>query len=105
MSITASAGATFEATVNNAPTGLVGTITVRIEDGQNTIVTAATSSGIVESGTGIYTATLAAPDDAGQYLVIWNDGDVLEASEDLFVTGGITVASLKARYTELGSYS
>jgi hypothetical protein len=105
MSITTSTGATFEATVDNAPTGLVGTITVRLEDGQDTVVTAATTSGIVESGVGIYTATLTAPDVAGQYVVIWNDGDTLEASEDVTVAGGLTATELKARFPELASYS
>lgn len=85
MSITSAPGVSFEATVNGASTGLVGTITVRIEDGQNTVVTAASTTSIVESGTGIYTATRTAPSTAGQYLVIWNDG-TNETSEDLTVS-------------------
>lgn len=85
MSITTAPGVSFEATVDNAGSGLTGTITVRIEDGLNNIVTAASTTGIVESGTGIYTATRTAPSTAGQYLVIWNNGSA-EASEDLTVT-------------------
>jgi hypothetical protein len=86
MSITATPGATFEATVNNAATGLVGTITVRIEDGQNNIVTAATTAGIVETATGVYTATLAAPVPVGQYVVVWSRGSGAEVGEDLTVS-------------------
>jgi hypothetical protein len=106
MSITTPTGGTFEATVDNAPTGLVGTLTVRIEDGQNNIITAATTSGIVESGTGVYTATLTTP-DYGQYVVIWNDGTGTEAAEDLFVNSYaladsyFTVDDLRARYPEI----
>lgn len=106
MSISTAAASTFEATVENAGTGLLDTLTVRIEDGQDNIVTAATPDGIVESGIGIYTTTLIAPDTAGQYLVIWNDGDGHEASEDLVITGSVrpsyfSIADLRARYPEL----
>lgn len=69
-------GASFEATVDSPTSGLVGTIEVSIEDGLGSVVTAATTSGIVESpaGSGIYTATLTAPSTGGFYVVVWNDG-------------------------------
>ena len=69
-------GATFECTVDSPTTGLVGTITVKIEDGIGATVTPATTSGIVESpaGSGIYNATLTAPVTGGYYVVVWDDG-------------------------------
>lgn len=85
--ISVAAGATFEATAENAPTGLVGVIGVAIEDGQGDVVTARTTAGIVESpdDSGIYTATLTAPETMGQYLIVWDDGSSTYATEDLFV--------------------
>lgn len=83
-------GATFEVTAYNAPTGLVGTIGVHIEDGQGNTVLARTTTGIVESpvSDGVYTATLTAPTTSGQYIVIFDTGgaDPLVVVEDLLVT-------------------
>lgn len=87
MPLTRPAGASTEASVQNAPPGLVGTINVRIEDGLNAVVFGPTTAGIVESGIGIYTVTFTAPSTTGQYLIIWNDGAGSEASEDLTVVG------------------
>jgi hypothetical protein len=101
MSITATAGTTFEATADQAPTGLVGTIGVQIQDGQGTAVLARHTTGIVEApaGSGIYTATMTAPAVAGQYVVVWDTGGVspVYKSEDLAVTGvtvGETVTTI-----------
>ena len=84
-------GATFEATLQGATTGLTGTIGVRILDGAGATTVARSTSGIVEypSGSGFYTATLTAPTTAGQYSVLWDTGSVGPTStsaEDLTVT-------------------
>lgn len=96
--IYAQPGATFEATVSNAPTGLVGTLGVRIMDGQGATVLARATTGIVESpaGSGIYTATLTAPTTAGQYVIAWDTGGATStwASEDLTVTSSAVVAAV-----------
>jgi hypothetical protein len=64
-------------------------MTVGINDGA-TIITAPTTSGIVEfpAGSGVYTATLTAPTVEGQYLVVWNDGTDTR-TEDLTVSGSV----------------
>lgn len=82
----------FDSTTQNAPTGLVGTIGVRIIDQPaGTTVTARTTTGIAEqpAGSGIYSATLTAPATAGTYLVVWDTGGGSPrfASEELVVTG------------------
>lgn len=66
-------GAIFTATVEGAPVGLVGQIGVRIEDGNNVVISARTTTGIVESAPGIYAKDdLHAPLAGGTYLVIWD---------------------------------
>jgi hypothetical protein len=99
--LTTRVNATFEATVDGAATGLVGTITARIEDGQNTIVVGPQTSGIVEAGVGIYTATLTAPTTAGDYTVIWSY-DGAEASEDLTVHAAFVFATVDDVRARLG---
>ncbi len=85
-------GATFYSELDNAPTGLVGSIGVRIiRKSDETTVTARSTEGIVESpaGSGRYKATLEAPDAAGDYTVFWDTGTVspsTTASDDLIVT-------------------
>lgn len=83
-------GSTIEATLTNAATGLTGTLGVRIVDGAGGTTTARTTSGIVEhpAGSGIYTATIEAPDTAGSYVIAWDTGGAtpIWAAEDLVVT-------------------
>lgn len=98
MPIYAEPGATFEATVDNAPTGLTGTIGVRVLDTPGaTIITARTTAGISEnpSGSGIYSVALAAPNTLGTYSVVWDTGGgaPVYTSEDLFVTDTLTVTT------------
>jgi len=95
MSIYAIPTTTFQAVLTGAPTGLTGTLGVRV---LNLAVTppstaiARTTSGIEEEpdGSGIYTATLTAP-AVGNYIVVWDTGGTLtpanSTSEELFVTG------------------
>lgn len=76
MSIYAAPGTSFEATSSNVTTGLTGTIGVRIMDGQGNTSLARATTNIVESpaGSGIYTATITAPETAGTYNVVWDTG-------------------------------
>lgn len=91
MAIYKQAGTTFEASTPPLTTGLVGTIGVRIMDGQGGTTTARSTAGIVETpaASGIYAATLTAP-AAGDYLVVWDTGGVTPTfgTEDLVVTTG-----------------
>lgn len=87
-------GADFTAIVQGAPSGLAGTLGVRIENADGTNHTPRTTAGIVEleSGSGAYSkADLVAPDDAGTYVVLWDTGggSPVFASEELRVSGRI----------------
>jgi hypothetical protein len=72
--IYAAPGASFEATLTGAPTGLAGTLGVRILDNAGGTTTARATAGIAEfpAGSGFYTVTLTAPTTAGQYSVFWD---------------------------------
>lgn len=83
--IYASPGSDFEAILDSAPTGLVGTLTIQIENADGTTHTAPTTNGIVEVEPGVYSAALTAPSGRGTYVVVWNDGSHRPA-EDLRVT-------------------
>jgi hypothetical protein len=72
-------GAAFETTVGNMPSGLVGTIGVRILNNVTGATTLArTTAGIIEfpAGSGFYTATLTAPATDGYYSAFWDTGTV-----------------------------
>jgi len=93
----------FEAVAQGFAPGLVGTLGVRILDGQGGTTTARTTAGILETpaASGIYTATLTAPATAGQYVLVWDDG-FTHASEQLQVTGTAfspTIPSTPTSYT------
>jgi hypothetical protein len=85
-------GATFHSSLDNAPTGLVGTVGVQIiRKSDEAVVTARTTAGIVESpaGSGRYVATLVAPAVKADYTVFWDTGSVTPtttASDELVVT-------------------
>lgn len=85
-------GETFNASTTPIESGLVGTIGVRITDGETppTTVVARTTSGISEQvpGSGIYSVTLTAPTSAGQYLIVWDTGgdNPVYSDDDLTVT-------------------
>jgi hypothetical protein len=77
--IEARPGETFTASAGDAPTGLVGTIGVRIENSDGTNHTPRTTAGIVElePGSGAYVKTgLVAPTEAGTYQILWDTGGV-----------------------------
>lgn len=93
--ISARAGEPFEAVLQGATPGLIGTLGVRVidptlalsPDPEANIVVPRTTLDIVETpeGSGIYVAALVAP--AGTYLVVWDDGaePPVFASEELVV--------------------
>lgn len=99
MTIWAAPGQSFEAVAQNAPTGLTGTMRVRIINGQGGTTLSPRTTGIVESpaGSGVYTATLTAPTVAGQYSVVFDTGTLTpntSAAEDLTVTSSTPGGSL-----------
>lgn len=91
MTIEARRSREITAVVQGAPTGLTGTLGVRITDEDAVVVTARTTAGIVESpsGSGTYRATLTTPDENGDYLITWDTGggSPQYASEVLTVSG------------------
>jgi len=93
MSIYARPSEQFEASASGFPSGLVGTIGVRVSDGEGGTVVARTTQGIIEfpEGSGIYSAVLLAPGTTGQYQVIWDTNGVVPdwGVEDLVVAGVI----------------
>lgn len=72
--ITVEASSRFEARVEGFPSGLEGTVGVRILDNTGGTWLARTTSGVLEdpAGSGSYTATLPAPAVEGQYSVFWD---------------------------------
>jgi hypothetical protein len=73
--------------------GLTGTLGVRITDNVGATTTARVTAGIAEypAGSGIYEVTLTAPDDRGQYSLVWDDGTNY-AIDELVVTSSVTGA-------------
>lgn len=88
--IEATADAHFYAYAEDAPTGLVGTIGVKVLLPDDTVAVAHTTAGIVEmaTGTGVYQATILAPHAPGQYIVIWDVPGPQYSSELLTVQPG-----------------
>lgn len=92
--------AAFEAVLEAAITGLVGSVEVAIIDNDGNVVSGPTALGITENSvggtpTGVYTAELTAPATHGQYTIVWSrDGSFAPNTvsvEDLTVgviTGG-----------------
>lgn len=89
------ASSAFEAVFESGVTGLVPGVEVAIIDNVGTIVSAPTGVGITEEivggvPTGVYSVTLTAPADAGQFTIVWSrdgsfDPDTVSV-EDLVVT-------------------
>jgi hypothetical protein len=94
MTLTAVAGRPFEATVTDAPSGLVGVLGVAITDGDGGQPLPRTTEGIVESpsGSGVYTASLTAPDEPGDYVIVWDTG----GSEPEFTVDDLLVLAAPA---------
>lgn len=81
-------GAQFEATLSGA-SGLVGTLGVRIRDGAGADFLARTTAGVAADvtvgATSLYRRTFTAPTVAGQFWIVWDNGTVVLASEELSV--------------------
>lgn len=77
----------FETVAEFQP-GLVGTLGVQITDGQDSVVTPRTTAGIIEfpPDSGLYPTVLTSPGTAGQYLIVFDDGEGNYAVEELLVT-------------------
>jgi len=91
VSLTVPPGQVFEAVLSGAPTGLTGTIGVRLLDNVGGTTTARTTSGIIEypASSGQYSVQMTAPATAGQYSIFWDNGTTTPtttASEDLIVS-------------------
>lgn len=87
--IYAEPGTSFTAVLDaNGDTGLVGTVTIQIENVDGTTHTAATTTGIVEVEDGIYSAVRTAPDTAATYIVVWNNAGT-RAAEELIITNDL----------------
>jgi hypothetical protein len=97
----------FDAWLTGAPTGQVGTLTVRIEDADSgDVVVADSDAGITEPRPGKYKKTLTAPDVKADYFIVWTLGSV-ESSEELLVTSDVTLVAIEGSYatrTDLDAY-
>lgn len=88
-------GEIFYSALENAPTGLVGTVGVRIlRKSDDAVVAVRTTKGIVESpaGSGYYVFTGTAPAAKAAYTVLWDTGVVspaTTAADDLIVTANL----------------
>lgn len=106
--IYAAPGAIFTVRLNNAPTGLVGTLGIQVFDSEDTVVIVRTTAGITEfpAGSGEYTTTLLAPNTAGTYLVLWDNGIISPstvATEELIVTTTLPEPITGADLTDVAS--
>ena len=84
-------GSSFEARVEAFPTGLTGTVRVRLLNNTGGTTFGPTTAGIVEdpAGSGSYVVTLAAPTETGEFTVFWDTGTVsptTTATEELIVS-------------------
>jgi hypothetical protein len=83
----------FTAVLESAPTGLAGTVGVRIiAASDDSLVVPRTTTGIVEAnvGSGVYEVQLTSPAAQGDYLLIWDTGVVgpdTTTAEELTVVG------------------
>lgn len=81
-------GATIDVALSGAPTGLTGTMAVRlmkvVTSGADTIAVARTTAGIVENpaGSGIYQASITLPSTVGDYYAVWDDGSTFTRDDD-----------------------
>jgi hypothetical protein len=89
--------ASYEA-VAKFPTGLAGTLGVRVIDNAGATTQVRVTAGITEypAGSGIYQKTLTAPASAGQYTLVWDDADGHWAIDELLVTSEAAAAAIGA---------
>lgn len=87
MSVTATVGQPFISIAEGATPGLVGTIGVQLLDIYGNVVISRTTAGISELAPGVYEWQCAsAPQYAGQYTILWDDGSDHFATDDLEVS-------------------
>lgn len=92
-------GATFEAVYESGITGLVGSLTVRIDDNQNNTVLGPQTTGILEIAGGIsgtYSAVLVAPVVEGQYTIVWSNDGSFDADQGIGAEDLLVVAVIGA---------
>lgn len=76
-------GATYETVLQTGTTGLVTTIQVGLYDGQGNVTEALSALDIIETpaGSGVYVATRTAPDEKGQYVIVWSLDGTLDPAQ------------------------
>jgi hypothetical protein len=83
-------GAEFEATTDEFPAGLEGTLGIRLVDAAGGTVIARDTDDVAQVlavGAGaLYSATLSAPDERGQYWLVWDDDADELRREELLVS-------------------
>lgn len=85
--------APVEVTLDGAPSGLVGTLTIAVYDTPaGTVVLAPTAAGIVEfpAGSGLYSTVIFAPSVGGTYSIVWDNAGV-RARDTLVVNASVLV--------------
>lgn len=103
--VTAVPNETFDATLINAPTGLVGEITfsmVRQNDGQ--VVVAPSTADIFEVAPTVYRREVQAPVDVGDYTLVWAYMQ-RSAIEELSVNYPVPVVTHYATLDDLKAYA
>lgn len=85
MSVRAQPGGTFECTLDNAPTDLVGVLGFKLIDpSDGSVEIPRKTTGIIEAAPGVYWTSDTAPLAGDSYLIIWDYGGSI-ATEDLLV--------------------
>ena len=84
------AGASFVAYATGYDAGLVGVLTVTIEDSDGNVELAPTTAGIIEidagGGASTYRFSGSYPAAVGDYVLIWEDAEAVQAAEELVVS-------------------
>lgn len=91
------AGSSFTAYATGFYSGLVGVLTVSIEDSDGNVIVAPTTDDIAEIDAGgtfsVYRYAGTYPVELGQYVLIWEDGDGIQASEELVVASSVSAST------------
>lgn len=74
--INAQASNTFPAVLEGAESGLEGILGVSVLSIGGATVVARRTTGINEIADGLYATAIVAPDDPGDYIVVWDDGTI-----------------------------
>lgn len=93
------AGRTFYLTLDGAPTGLTGFITLGIEDTENTVVSDPVTTDILEVSPGSYRAERTVPSVPGEYIAVWYDVDTDISATETFTVVITSFAEAGLYYT------